>query len=431
MITVVGTGSGKKENLTLNAFNVIKNAKNLVLKTEKMPVKELIEKESIPYITLDNIYENAEDFDDLNKKIADYLSSLDNPVYLVHGSALDDTSVRALKEKNIIPGVSVNDCALAFMNISADAKHYTTFEILNGILPTNHTDSIITGIDSKLLAGEVKCIVAEVFGDEYPINFYTEDFKGNQQKADIMLYELDMQETYNHTTSIFIKKPDFDSVYKYDCQHLTDIMEKLCSKNGCPWDKEQTHESLRQYLIEEAFEVIDAINKDDFYSLYDELGDVLYQVVFHACIGKKCGEFDFSDVTDAISRKMIHRHPHIFAGQAQAGDLNDNWEQLKKEEKGLKTTYDVMNDVPQCMASLMRAKKILFKAEKAGINPPNRQQNIDKITSILNSKETLNENELGEILFEFVKLCRLNSVDPELALHRKITDYIEETAKNP
>ena len=147
MVLVIGTGSGKKENLTFAAFNAIKSAKNLILKTEKMPVADLLKEEGIPYSTLDFIYENAEDFDDLNNKIAEHLSSKTEVTYLVHGSGLDDTSVREIKDKKIIPGISVNDCALAFLNASTDAKHYTSFEILNGILPSSHVDNIITCID--------------------------------------------------------------------------------------------------------------------------------------------------------------------------------------------------------------------------------------------------------------------------------------------
>lgn len=431
MILVIGAGSGKKENLTLDAYSTIKNANNIVLKTKKMPIAALLEDEGISYSTLDALYEQAEDFDDLNKRIKAHLSGLTDPVYVVHGSALDDTSVRLLDDVKIIPGVSVSDCMLAFLNASSDAKSYTTTEILDGVLPSPHTDSIITCIDSSLLASEVKCILTEIFGDEYPVNFYTEDFNGVQSKQDIMLYELDMQKGYNHTTSIFIKKPDFDSVYKYDCQHLLDIMKKLCSKDGCPWDSSQTHASLKQYLIEEAYEVADAIDKDDPYSLYDELGDVLYQIVFHACIGKKCGEFDFNDITDAISKKMIHRHPQIFSSKDIDGNPDYAWEQMKNKEKGLSSVYDVMNDIPENMASLMRADKILGKAEKAGINFADRQQTINNIIDLLNKNNAFSDADLGDILFEAVRLCRISGINPELALHQKIRSFIEERAKKP
>jgi len=307
MIVVIGAGSGKKENLTLDAFNAIKNAETVVLKTEKMPIANMLNEEKIPYITLDHIYEESNDFDELNKNIKDFLINLDSPVYVVHGSGLDDTSVRLLQDKIVLPGVSLSNCALAFLNISTDAKSYTTTEVLEGFLPSQHTDNIITCIDSDLLASEVKCILAEIFGDEYPVIFYTEDFDGNQEKKDILLYELDMQKNYNHTTSIYIKKPDFDDVYKYDCLHLLNIMEKLCSKDGCPWDSTQTHVSLRPYLIEEAYEVLDAINKDDIYSLYDELGDVL----FSCCNVARLMGLDAEEALQRANGKFIERFKKV------------------------------------------------------------------------------------------------------------------------
>ena len=205
MITVIGAGSGKAENLSLDAFRTIKKASKVVLKTEKMPIKRLLEDENIPFETLDGIYEQAEDFDALNAQIKDYLLSSGDCVYVVHGSALDDTSVRSLGKVNIIPGISVADCAAAYMNLPKDIKAYTSTEVLSGTLPSVHTDCMVTCIDSLLIAGDIKCILADIYGDEAEISFYTEDYDGNQSFKEILLYQLDMQDTYNHTTSIFLK----------------------------------------------------------------------------------------------------------------------------------------------------------------------------------------------------------------------------------
>ncbi len=428
MITVIGAGSGKAENISIDAYRTIKKATKVVLKTEKMPIKRVLEEENIPFETLDGIYEQAEDFDELNAKIREYLSSIDDCVYVVHGSALDDTSVRSLGEVIIIPGISVADCAAAYMNLSKDIKAYTSTEILSGILPSAHVESMVTCIDSELIAGDLKCILADIYGDEAEILFYTEDYEGNQSFKEIMLYQLDMQEAYNHTTSIYLKKVDFDSVFRYDCQHLMEIMDRLCARNGCPWDSIQTHESLRPYLIEEAYEVADTIDKNDPYRLYDELGDVLFQVVFHANIAKRHGEFDFLDITDSISRKMIKRHPQIFS-DATVDNINDFWEETKKQEKGLKTTAEVMHDVPEGLASLARAEKILHKAEKSGIKHTSPLQTIDTIIRILKENTLENEEILGKLLFETVRLCYGLGVHPELALSREINKYIKTFEK--
>ncbi len=424
MITVIGAGSGKAENLSLIAYKKIKEANKVILKTQKMPVAKLLADENISFETLDDLYEQAEDFDVLNVLIKERLEKEDC-VYVVHGSALDDTSVRLLDNIEIIAGVSVANCAAAYMKLPKDIKAYTATEILSGATPSQHEDVIITSIDSTLIAGDLKCFLAEVYGDETEIDFYTEDFDGNQSSKKIMLYELDMQDFYNHTTSVFIAKTDFNNVYRYDIKYLLDIIDKLCSIDGCPWDSVQTHESLRPYLIEEAYEVTDTIDKDDPYKLYDELGDVLYLIILHSNIAKRCGEFDFGDITDSISRKMINRHPQIFSNETLDGNLNDFWEETKKQEKGLETTYEVMKDVPIGLAALARTEKILHKAEKAGIKHAEAEKNIDDIISLLKEKEIFDEDVLGELLFDFVKLCYSLNVHPELALNRKIKEYIE------
>lgn len=424
MITVIGAGSGKAENLTIAAYKKLKCAKKVILKTEKMPISAILKAENITYETLDDIYEQAEDFDHLNALIKAKLEKEDC-VYVVHGSALDDTSVRLLKCDEILPGISVGHCAAAYMLLPEDIKTYTATEILSGAEPSQHEDIMISSIDSDLIASDLKCFLADIYGDEYKIKFYTEDFEGNQCAKDILLYELDMQEGFNHTTSIFLKKTDFDNVYRYDIKHLIDIMDKLCSIDGCPWDSVQTHESLRPYLIEEAYEVADTIDKSDPFRLYDELGDVLYQIVFHANIGKRCGEFDFNDITDSISRKMINRHPQIFLGADVNEELNDFWEETKKKEKGLKSTYEVMKDVPDSLAALARAEKILHKAEKAGIKHDDLRQTISNIKILLDQKIEATEAFSGDLLFEVVKLCYALKIHPELALNQKITDYTE------
>ncbi len=417
MITVIGSGSGKAESLSLNAYKIIKASSNVILKTEKMPVTALLKSEGITYRTLDFIYEEAEDFDELNVRIKAFLENENEPVYIVHGSALDDTSVRILENIKIIPGISVEASAMAFMGISSDAKTYTSTEILSGVIPSQHLDAIVSCIDSEFIASDIKCILTEIYGDEYPAKVYTEDFDGVQSAKDIMLYEMDMLDEYNHTTCIFIRKTDLKTAFRYDFQHLLSIVNRLCDKDGCPWDSVQTHESMRPFLIEEAYEAVDAINKNDPYRLYDELGDVLYQIFMHAEIGKKHGEFDITDITDSISRKMIHRHPALFGDK----ETDVTWEQMKKEEKCLSSKREVLLDIPENLASLARAEKTLYKA---GIRSFDKKQTISNIVSMLESLDS-DENSVGALLFETVKLCMALGINPEPALHKRIMDFID------
>ncbi len=428
MITVIGAGSGKPENLTLDALNKIEQAKCVILRTSKMPVAELLTVRNIPFTSLDFIYESAQDFDELNEKIKAELYSKHDCCYIVHGNALDDTSVQALdKDKiQIIPGISVSDCACAFMGITENYKAFNSAEVLAGEIPTPHTHNVITCIDSDFIASDIKCILSLIYGDELQIALYHEDYCGRQTSKTIQLFELDMLEEYNHTTSIYLPKIDLENVFKYDCRHLIEITDKLCSRFGCTWDSVQTHESLRPFIIEEAYEVVDTIDKNDVYALFDELGDVLFQVSIHSAIGKKSGEFDFSDVTDAICRKMINRHPELFPFAKTSTELS--WEEKKMQERGLKTVSDVMHDVPEALPACAYAEKIQFKAEKGGIELPSLEQNILAIKSILDSAK-LDEETLGKLLFECVALCKNAGVHPELALNKETKTYIDAVKK--
>lgn len=431
MITIIGIGAGKAENLSLAAFLKIKEAKKVFLRTEKMPLSALLKKENIIYTALDALYETALDFDDLNRKLCAALRDAGDCCYLVHGSALDDTSAAlfAPEEIEILPGISLPDCAAAFLKIPTNRMDFTCQQLLDGSRPSSKENNMVTCLDSRLIAGEIKCILSEIYGDDFPVDFYTEDEQGDGYASRFPLFELDRQPRYNHTTCIFLKKVELTEVYKYTCAHLLDILEILCGQNGCPWDSAQTHKSLRPYLIEEAYEVAEAIDKEDLYSLYDELGDVLFQVAFHAQIGKKCGEFSFDDVTDAICRKMIHRHPEIFSGIQQCGDLNDAWEEQKKKEKNLNTYSEVMQDVPKILPALSYAEKIQHKAEKAGIKAADAEKTISDITEKLTAVNTENEQLAGEILFLLVQLCRQKGIHPELALFQKTQEFIADFKK--
>ena len=192
---------------------------------------------------------------------------------------------------------------------------------------------------------------------------------------------------------------------KKDFYEFCKIIEKLRSPGGCPWDREQTHRSLAKHLIEEAYEAADAIEEGDSEKMADELGDVLLQVVMHAQIGKEEGTFTIDDVTDAVSRKMIERHPHVFGevSVSCSDEVLDNWEQIKKEQRGQKTVYEAMQSVTKSLPALTRATKIIGKAVKA---------NLYSVDSCENAKK----EEIGGKLFEVCAVAYKNGIDPEEAL---------------
>ncbi|WP_456342647.1 nucleoside triphosphate pyrophosphohydrolase [Thermovibrio sp.] len=231
---------------------------------------------------------------------------------------------------------------------------------------------------------------------------------------------------------------------KYTFSDLVKVMEKLRSPEGCPWDREQTHESLLKYLIEEAYEVVDAVLKGDDEELKEELGDLLLQVVFHSQIAKERGAFTVEDVIDSITRKLIFRHPHVFGGKEgikSAEDVNREWEKLKEKEG--KKRESSLDGIPKSMPALERAYKLQKRAEKVGFDWKDFKGIKEKIVEELQEieeelkrgdREKL-EEELGDLLFMAVNLSRFLGVHPEIALRKanekfeKRFRYMEKRAK--
>lgn len=204
-------------------------------------------------------------------------------------------------------------------------------------------------------------------------------------------------------------------------EELIKTIEILRSENGCKWDREQTHESLRRNMIEEAYEAVDAIDDNDCNHLKEELGDVLLQVVLHSQIAKEYDEFTIEDVAKEINQKLIHRHPHVF-GDVKVNntqEILDNWEELKKQEKPHRTS--IMDGISKAQAALMSAQKISKKAVKVGFEWQNEQQLIECLLSELKEFQEAKsfehkEEELGDLLFAVVNLARWNKIDAEQAL---------------
>ena len=218
---------------------------------------------------------------------------------------------------------------------------------------------------------------------------------------------------------------NFQYKENYGLEDLRAIMALLRSENGCPWDKVQTHRSIRRDLLEEAYETVDAIDTGDVANLREELGDLLLQVVFHARIEEEQGSFTFDDVCDGICKKLIHRHPHVFGKlELETPDqVLATWDEVKRREKDQKSTAGAMDSVARAMPALWRAEKIQKKAAKEGFDWPDWHGARDKLTEELAeldeaiaSGERM-EEELGDVLAAAVNLARLLKIDPENALN--------------
>ena len=230
---------------------------------------------------------------------------------------------------------------------------------------------------------------------------------------------------------------DFVRKETYGLKDLEDIVSILRAPGGCPWDKEQTHESLRRGLMEESCEVIEAINEQDPEHLKEELGDVLLQVVFHADIEREAGRFDLDAVADGICKKLIFRHPHVFGDVSVSGsdEVLVNWDELKREEKHQETYTDTLTSVARSLPALWRAEKVQKKAKKAGFDWDDCSGAVDKLAEELGElREAIDlgtnvTEELGDLMFAAVNVSRFVDADPEVCLNAATEKFISRFAK--
>lgn len=245
---------------------------------------------------------------------------------------------------------------------------------------------------------------------------------------------------------------DFQCKERYSWEDLLEITRLLRGPGGCPWDAEQTHDSIRRNFLEEVYETLDAIDRDDAHDLCEELGDVLMQVALHAQMEAERGRFTMEDVVDGVAKKLVYRHPHVFGGTMTAENSEQvlvNWEALKRREKGQQSTADAIEAVPHTLPALWRAEKIQKKTAKAGFNWDSISGALDKLEEEVRELRLAVESgrgaeephgireEAGDALFILSKIAQLSGVDPEDALHRACDKFderfrlVEEAADKP
>lgn len=221
---------------------------------------------------------------------------------------------------------------------------------------------------------------------------------------------------------------------KYMLDDLAEIIKKLRAEDGCPWDRVQTHESLREAMLEEAYEAADAIDKGDMANLCEETGDVLLQVVFHAELEAEKGGYTLDDVLRGVCEKMIYRHPHVFGTGVTADtpeEVLSNWEQLKKKEKQISSQTDAMRNIPDALPALLRAKKVQKKAADVGFDFYEAGGAMEKVyeecrelKEAIRLKNGAEEEEFGDLLFALVNISRFLKINPEFALTKAIKKFI-------
>lgn len=218
-------------------------------------------------------------------------------------------------------------------------------------------------------------------------------------------------------------------------QGLARIMERLRGEEGCPWDREQTHDSLKPFLVEETYEVLEALEANDRGRFREELGDLLFQILFHAQISAERGEFTIEQVLEKITEKMIRRHPHVFSG-SQVADTQEvlfNWEEIKRQEKGMQRSTSALDGIPRDLPALLRAHRLQDRASRLGFDWPDvkgaygkAEEELSELRAALEEGDRGRvEEELGDILFSLVNIARFVEINPEEALRKTIGRFVQ------
>ena len=429
LITVVSLGPGSRACLTLGALEAMEKAEKLILRTEKCDAAAYLREKGLSFETLDALYEECEDFDELTARAAEHVLAAAQGArvcYAVLDATADETvaALRARAEVEALPGVPLSAPLLA-----AAPQEKIEIQTASSLQITGTQNPLlILELDSKMLAGDCKLQLLSWYDPDQPVLFFEPGEASSRAFARIPLSELDRRKRYDHTCAALLPAVALMARKRFDFYDLVRVLAILRGENGCPWDREQTHDTLKQYLIEEAYETAAAIAEEDWAHVADELGDVLLQVVFQANIGAQYGTFELSDVTTAICRKMIARHRHIFGDDSceTAEAVAANWEKIKKEERNQKTQAEVLRGMPRGLPPLMRAQKVQRKARDVGFDWDDPRdalakvhEEADEVLQALDEGDAAHlREEIGDLFFACVNAARLSGVDAETALQQ-------------
>ncbi len=431
-ITVMGTSDKLKYIINDDYIKII-------LRTEVSAAAELLKSRGVEFKTLDFIYEGASDFDELDEMLAHKVIEVAREtevIYVVPGSAVTgDGSVKEIEKLyervEIVPGDAPEYELLSAIFDADVAGGYSVVpaSCLERGAFSAHLPLVITCLDNEYLLSDVKLLLTEEYGDSHFV------YIGKGEKySKVKLYEIDRFEEIDHDTMLYVPKKTKTS--RYDFWELENVFIKLRSPEGCPWDREQDHVSLKRYLLEECAEVLDAIDGGDMHELMDELGDVLLQILFHATIAAERGDFDIRDIVDNLARKLIRRHPHVFADTKaeNSEEVLKQWDEIKHEEKEDKSVAGKLKSVPKSMTALMRAQKVISRAAKTDFFTDKQNDAktlIERLRNDLEILETLEDESqaeipIGDLFFNAANLSRVLKVESEIALHDKTRKFIEE-----
>lgn len=441
IITVVSLGPDDGGMLTPRAMEALRGQDRLILRTQRHGACGWLEAQHIAFETLDGLYETSEDFDELCARAAQEIVSqalaCGRLGYAVSDPASDAT-VRALArnlpqeiELNVVSGITLAGnaaCAVLPYGVNTENLRTVTALSVQELRVQADTPQVITEINSVYLASDVKLWLGDLFDDETTVYFLENAALSGCRARPIELCELDRQEHYDHRTAVLVPAVSVYERSRASYEDFVQVIARLRAPGGCPWDRAQTHHTLRRYMIEEACEAAEAMDGEDPMKMADELGDVLLQVVLNSAIGAEHRDFTDRDVTSLAARKMITRHEHVF-GQAKAADAQavvSVWENAKKKERGEQTALERALDVPASLPALMRAQKIISRELSTEKRKPAVWQTLEAVRDAQAALSDGGQEEgLGDLLMACCALAHAMGLDAETALRSAIGREID------
>jgi tetrapyrrole methylase family protein/MazG family protein len=445
-VTVVGLGPAGADHLLPAARVALEGSDRRFVRTRRHPAVVDLEAEGLTFTSFDDVYDTSPDLAAAYERMVDTLVSeaaTGDVVYAVPGSPavaehtvelLHEHAARGGVELVVVPGLSFADLAWARLGVDpmardahvVDARAIDDAELAGALL--------IAQCDNSFVVSDVKLALLEHLAPDLPVVVLQRLGLPDEHVVTVALAELDHDLVPDHLTSLFVEAGATRAAH--EMVRLLQLAKRLRDPGGCPWDAEQTHHSLTRYLLEESYEVVEAVEAlpidapagegangeratpEAYAALADELGDLLYQVVFHAVLAQEADAFTMADVARGVHDKLVRRHPHVF-GDVVADETSDvmrNWEQIKLEEKG---TTSLVEGITPGLPSLLYANKLFRKAASIGLDPGSLDEALDRADAVLahmRADPAALEADLAQLLAAAVVMARAGGVDAESAL---------------
>jgi tetrapyrrole methylase family protein/MazG family protein len=454
-ITLLGLGPGNPNQLTREAWDVLSSAEEVWLRTRQHPTVAALPA-SVVLHSFDELYEDGDSFDQVYAAIVEKVLELgrrpQGVIYAVPGHPfVAETTcpqiARLAQDEGLVPriieGLSFLEPTLSALGLDPYPRLtlFDAMELSTAHIPAFPPDApvLIAQIYSRLVASEVKMTLNAVYPDGHPVRLVHAAGTKDELVEELRLYEIDRSEHIGLLTSLYV--PPLGEGTSFEA--FQEIVAHLRAPDGCPWDREQTHASLRTHLMEEAYETLDAIDSGNFKAMQEEFGDLLLQIVLHSQIASEEGEFNVNTVIKGIYDKIVRRHPHVF-GEVQLEGVKgvlQNWEKLKEKERSeKKEERGLLDGVPLAMPALSMAQEYQERAARVGFDWPVVEgvlekigEEIEELDRSTDEKELIEET--GDLLFALVNLARWKKVDAEAALRetnlkfKRRFAYVEKGAK--